>query len=309
MNELEAFKSEINLTEFAATQGYVIDRKESSRSSIVMRREDGDKIIVARDRGDNHWVYFSVRDEKDNGSLIDFVQHRHSLNLGEVRKLLRPWIGKGSSPPRTPTRSYAQVVEPSSKNRARVVAEYSRMKPLRRHLYLEQERNIPAAVLSDPRFAGRIRIDSRGNAAFPHFDNGICGYELKNRGFTGFSKGGEKGLWLSVNKRDDTRLAFAESAIDALSYHVLHPGKQTRYASIGGQVNSKQPELIRTAATKMSGGSLIIAAMDADAEGRKLAELVRRAVELTGRRDLHFQVEEPDRGKDWNDRLGLESGV
>ena len=38
MNELEAFKSEINLTEFAATQGYVIDRKESSRSSIVMEK-------------------------------------------------------------------------------------------------------------------------------------------------------------------------------------------------------------------------------------------------------------------------------
>ncbi len=191
MNELEAFKSEINLTEFAATQGYVIDRKESSRSSIVMRREDGDKIIVARDRRDNHWVYFSVRDEKDNGSLIDFVQHRNGLNLGEVRKLLRPWIGKGSSPPRPPAHSYAPV-EPSSKNRARVAAEYSRMQPLSRHPYLEQERNIPAAVLSDQRFAGCIRIDGRGNAVFPHFDDGVCGYELKNRGFTGFSKGGEK---------------------------------------------------------------------------------------------------------------------
>lgn len=51
---------------------------------------------------------------------------------------------------------------------------------------------------------------------------------------------------------------------------------------------------------------MIIAAMDADTEGRKLAELVQRAVELTGRGDLHLRVEEPDHGKDWNDRLRLE---
>jgi hypothetical protein len=37
-------------------------------------------------------------------------------------------------------------------------------------------------------FAGRIRIDVRGNAVFPHIDrDGVCGYEIKNRSFTGSS--------------------------------------------------------------------------------------------------------------------------
>ena len=49
--------------------------------------------------------------------------------------------------------------------------------------------------------------------------------------------------------------------------------------------------------------SQIIAAMDADAEGRKLAELVRGAVELTGRKDLRFTVQLPEGFKDWNDQL------
>ncbi len=43
--------------------------------------------------------------------------------------------------------------------------------------------------------------------------------------------------------------------------------------------------------------------MDADAEGAKLAESLRRAVELSGRSDLRFVVQEPFGHKDWNDAL------
>ena len=32
----------------------------------------GDKIVIAQDE-DQHWIYFSVRDDSDNGSIIDFV--------------------------------------------------------------------------------------------------------------------------------------------------------------------------------------------------------------------------------------------
>ncbi|MCP5109349.1 MAG: hypothetical protein GY953_00785, partial [bacterium] len=136
MDELEVFKSEINLSEYAAAEGYEIDRQESWRGSVVMRHESGDKVIVARDQRDNHWVYFAVRDEGDNGSIIDFVQHRRSLNLGEVRQVLRPWIGKGAAPRRPAEGSYARMVEPSTKDRARVAAEYAGMQPAGRHGYL-----------------------------------------------------------------------------------------------------------------------------------------------------------------------------
>jgi len=302
--ELEAFKTAINLSEYAASQGYAIDRKESWRGSVVMRHASGDKVIIARDRRDGHWVYFSVRDEADNGSVIDFLQNRKGLNLGEVRKALRLWVGKGPFPARPPEASYAREVEPTSKDRARVAAEFERMKPLRFHPYLESERKLPRSVLVDPRFAGRIRIDGRGNAVFPHFDaEGLCGYELKNRDFTGFSRGGEKGLWLSQKSSEDVRLVFSESAIDALSYCVLDLDGCTRYASIGGQMNPKQPELIRAAAAGMPAGSEIVAAMDADEEGRRLAGVVERAAALTGRLDLRFRRHEPSQGKDWNELL------
>src|SRR5208283_3994562 len=91
-NELESFKNGIDLRAYAAEQGYQLDRKESWRGSAVMRHPNGDKIVIKRG-SDGHYVYFSVRDDRDHGTVIDFVQFRQNLSLGAVRKELRPWIG------------------------------------------------------------------------------------------------------------------------------------------------------------------------------------------------------------------------
>ncbi len=39
--ELEAFKTSINLSEYAASWGFRIDRKTSSRHSVAMRHDKG----------------------------------------------------------------------------------------------------------------------------------------------------------------------------------------------------------------------------------------------------------------------------
>jgi hypothetical protein len=64
-----------------------------------------------------------------------------------------------------------------------------------------------------------------------------------------------------------------------------------------------QQELIRAAAARMTAGSEIVAAMDADKAGRELAEVVRKTVELSGRADLKLQIDEPQGFKDFNDAL------
>ena len=141
---------------------------------------------------------------------------------------------------------------------------------------------------------------------FPHFDqDGMCGYEIRNANFKGYSSGGSEALWLSQEFPNDERLVLCESAIDALSHAQLFGDhEKTRYASIGGQVNlAVQPELIRAAAVRMPAGSEIIAAFDADAAGARLAGIVRKAVELSGRADLRFTMQEPCGFKDWNDQL------
>jgi len=296
-HELESFKN-IDLRAYAASHGYALDSRESWRGSAVMRHATGDKIIIKRDT-DGHYVYFSVRDDTDHGTIIDFAGRRLRLSLGAVRKELRPWV---SMPPSALT-TYPPLPK-VAKDRLRVYREFARMLDAPRHPYLEHERGIPAVLLSSERFLGRIKIDARGNAVFPHFDaDGLAGYEIKNCDFTGFASGGVKALWISNASKDDDCLVICESAIDALSHAVLFPDDHTCYASIGGKPSPVQPELIRAAAARMRVGAEITAAMDADEEGRKLAEVVRRAVEMSGRGDLRFQVHEPSGFKDWNDQL------
>ena len=38
--------------------------------------------------------------------------------------------------------------------------------------YLTAERGIPVEIYAHPRFAGRLRVDERGNVAFPHWAAG-----------------------------------------------------------------------------------------------------------------------------------------
>ena len=306
--ELEAFKRDIDVRQFAASLGYEIDPRESWRGSTVMRR-GADKIVVKRNRN-HHYVFFSVRDDTDHGTIIDFVQRRQRLNLGAVRQVLRPWIGQPAV-----GQPLLTQLKPTSKDRMRVESEYRLMAMVLRHPYLEHERCLPVAVLASRRFAGRVRMDDRGNAVFPHFDGeGLCGYEIKNTGFTGFAAGGTKGLWFSHTGPDDRRLVLAESAIDALSHATLFPdaADQTRYASLGGKPNSKQPDLVKATIVKLPKGSPIVAAFDADRAGRVLVGVVRLAVAAvaieTARTDLVFNVHLPvQEDEDWNQVLQEQS--
>jgi hypothetical protein len=118
--------------------------------------------------------------------------------------------------------------------------------------YLTVTRGLPRGLTVAPRFRGCTRLDAKGHFAFPHFDeHGLCGFELKHRQFTGFAAGGDKGLWLSNESPRDHRLVFCESAIECLSYATLFPEPATRYASIGGKPNPRQPALMTLAVMRM----------------------------------------------------------
>jgi 5S rRNA maturation endonuclease (ribonuclease M5) len=302
-DELEHFKQRINLVEYAESKGYEIDRQESSRASVVMRNGE-DKIIVATDAKDGHSVYFSVRNESDNGSIIDFVQRRQGLNLGQTRKELRPWIGESSqTTKRKPEAERPRKPEPSNQDRQQVLRVWMQMQETSgKHAYLEKERKIKAKTLEDVRFKAVVRIDSRGNALFPHFDrSGISGFEIKNKEFTGFSKSGQKALWYSTNIQHAKKIVIVESAIDAMS-HAQLKSKETdvAYISTGGSMSEHQRELVQAALTKAhERGVSIIIATDNDEQGKKLANELK---ELAPKLALLVR-EEPTRGKDWNEQL------
>ena len=303
-DELRRFKTEINLVEFAESLGYEIDRRESSRASVVMRQGD-EKIIVATD-SDGHGIYFSIGNVLDCGSIIDFIQNRRSLNLGQVRKALRPWISSlqvkllrqhGDLRPRKP--------DPSNADRQQVLLDWLKMQLIHgRHPYLEDERKLSQVTLADPRFSGMVRIDARGNAVFPHYDEqGLSGYEIKNDGFTGFATGGTKAIWHSSNLKDAPKVIIVESAIDAMSHAELSGDRDAGYISVGGSMSESQCGLLRDLFAKLS--TEIIVATDNDAGGHHIAEQVGEL--LPAGVSMARQV--PESGKGWNEVLKAKRAI
>lgn len=310
--ELEDFKSKINLTAFMADRGYELDEKASSRNSAVMIHGDGDKLIVGRGT-DGHWIYCSVRDAADHGSIIDFEQRRGGGSLGDIRKRLRPLVGV----PPAPAKRYARELQPLARDLVQVRAQLQGMYPLELcRRYLEEKRKIPGHVIDAPRFAGRILSDRRRNAVFPHWNKeGICGYELKNFDFTGFAPGGRKGLWCSRTDAQDEKFIVAETSIDALSYAALFGYERSRFVSMAGQFNPEQPDLIVGAARKLqeldpadclptsTSSKEIVLAFDNDTAGHEMAESIT-ALLVVSAAGMPVRFHHPDkRGDDWNQVL------
>ena len=302
-SELEQFKTDVVLPELAAARGYALDSRASSRNSVVMRHPDGDKIIIARYEGTTHWVYFSVRDDRDNGTVVDFLQNRGAGSLGLVRKTLRDWLG--TTRPSSQLPLFVKELQPVSRDRAGVIAAWEMAEACAALPYLTG-RGLGPDILALPLFAGCVRVDRRNNALFPHYDKeGLCGFEVKNKGFTGFASGGVKGLWYSQAKTTDSRLVLVESAIDGLSFHTLQGDPFTRYMSTGGELNPQQPVLLRGAMEKLHPSAVVVLAFDDDEGGEKITKEVE-AVAPAGRKLVRMK---PDGVKDWNQVLKNKLGL
>jgi hypothetical protein len=279
-----------------------------------MTNSGGDKIVIAKQE-DGHWVYFSVRDPADHGTIIDFEQRRHGGTLYEVREALRPWLG-GSMPrgvARPSAASFVARLDPIRKDVIAVRVRYEAMQPIDgQHDYLENGRKIPAHILTDPLFADRIRTDEHRSAIFPHFNqrDGLCGYEIKNYSFTSFASGGVKGLWASRIGPDDRRLVIAETAIDALSYAAIKGQSYSRYVSTAGELSPDQMLLLEAAMRKLPPHGQIILAVDHDAGGDKLSARIEAIFQALGRSHLSLVRDVPlTAGEDWNDQLRTPKGT
>lgn len=301
--ELQRFKR-IDLCEYAASRGFVPDRRASSKHSMVMRHANGDKLIIGRDSS-GKFYYFNAKGS-DQGTIIDLTQKLDGGTLGDVRKTLRQF--DGSAVVHNPSSTLPFELQPSQHDAARVLATWMNMKTvLNGHPYLTNIRCISPAVQSNPIFRDRIRIDKRGNASFPHFNqSGLCGYELKNGNsngttFTGFSPGGVKALACSRPRQDDRIAVICETSVDMLSLADLEGTENRRFFSTAGQISPLQAECLRAAVSRMPVNPTVLLCMDNDQGGRKLAEQIREALQSLDVKIVdHFP---PKANQDWNDVL------
>jgi hypothetical protein len=272
--ELTDLKGSVNLVEYAAGQGYWVDKQKSCRRSTVMRHDNGDKIVLSRNP--KCWMYFSTRSDSDNGTIIDFIQNRQGQNIGQIKKQLRQWLGRPESQ-RVETKY--KKLNTQKRNPESVRRYIESTSALSNSAYL-QSRHIPACVIFGERFCGTICQDRRGNSVFLHRNaGGLCGAELKNHHFTGCPKDSLKGIWHSRLYPTDRRIIFCESGIDALSYHVLRGMPFDRYISLAGNFSLDQQKIN-------------------DGAGHRYAQTIEAMVA----KDKTFQRDIPTQ-KNWNDDL------
>lgn len=304
--ELERFKTEIDLVSFLGAQGYEIDRDRSTDQHASMRHETGARAVVTRD-SDHHWMYFNPLDAGDNGTIIDWVKRHVDANLGHVRKILRRALGEPPEPPE----AYTKTVKRSARDARLGLAEWERSEPAETHSFLDA-RHIPGDIQFHPRFRDTWRVcefQGHSNIAFPYSPDGkttgVGGVEqryMNPNGSSGryFTKNGSKGCWLSRCQHNDTQTVVVESPVDALSYAaMLDPDEldQTAFIATGGQLSEANADAIISEI--QARGHAAILALDNDEAGHSMRDRLMTKLDAA---HLQHSVQE-SRTKDWNSDL------
>jgi len=303
--ELEDFKTKINLSEFAASKGFKLDKERSKSCSISMN--NGSDVVVITRATNGHWIYFSVQsskgDSKDGGSIIDFIHARYSLNLGQIRKHLRPWLGFKKRPKINPT-SFARNIKALKKTDIDLLEQYHKLKSIEEtnvvKKYLVKHRYFTEDIFSNPRFAGTIKSDRYNNAIFPHwYYSKVVGWEIKNLKFTGFPPHSTKSIWFTNRFDKDNTLVISESAIDLISFFSLFPEhiSSSWGISTAGSWGPMGEEMLEYA-IKIIPGQTIIAAFDNDEAGQYFSSRIEEIV-LKDSPGSPFSISVPITN-DWN---------
>lgn len=274
--ELDSFKNHISVADVAINHfGYAVDKKESCRSSTVLRSDSGDKLVVMRHKVHGHDTYFG-RQEADRGSVVDFVNFRvvsNDARLIPVRQLLRQYVPGAKKPAarKVPVQAILDMKPVVIEKDPAKIKAYLNTIPDYTGAYLTETRGLDQATID--RFP--VGLGMYGHAVFAHksVDREFCGYEYKNKpkagetkSVTGFAEGGQKGLFIGCPDGSDAieRIVIAEAAIDVISFYQLNPETNTLYLSTAGtKISSIQEDQLRDLLGLFPSATLVLA-MDND---------------------------------------------
>jgi hypothetical protein len=282
-----------------------LDKRESTRNCLKYRRGKGEVLLVTHE-GRGWWDPGSTA----KGDIFGLVQYLSpGLNFGEVRKVLRPFIGLSPSFPvhkRHPGKEAPKIPFSVRWERRRVPTPGS---PTWR--YLTVKRRLPPPVVSAAISARMLREGPYASAWFAHRDHGgnLTGFEMRGPDYRGFSPGGDKTLFrlpgrLPTSSVALTRLVAAEAPIDAMSVAAIeHLRADTLYVATTGGIG---PGTITALERQMwvlameERGEVVIAT-DADAPGDGYADRLAKMAQTFNLRSSRLL---PTGGaNDWNDVL------
>lgn len=218
------------------------------------------------------------------GGAIDLVIHLRQVGFGQALEWLEQRFSTATSPPPQPTlRDHSLLLSPP------VAGNWSRVQR-----YLVHERKLPATLLESLAQSGVLYADARANAVFLLLDTAgrPVGAELRGTtslGWRGMAPGSRKDCgFFSIPAPTTHAIVLCESAIDAISCHVLHPDYRCLSTSGARPGPAWLPALI-------SQGLPIYCGFDADLTGDAMAQRMH---------ELHPSILRlRPAAKDWNDLL------
>lgn len=236
--------------------------------------------------------FFNHDLDKGGGGAIDLVMQIEGFNYKETVS----WLGGNASREAVmgavvaKARADAETALEGPKKRlappAKVVENWPRVKD-----YLVKIRSIKESFIDTLHDAGRLYADRFSNAVFVTRDGASCQLRgTTEKPFHGIRGKSKTWVWPHPEDSEKKKFICVESAIDAISYAEINgfnPGD--RIISFGGSAGE---ELRKVAAHVKEVGGKIIAAFDRDAEGDRMAKVLKD----TG---VEYERKEPIK-KDWN---------
>ena len=300
MQELNNFKTNINLAEFATAFGYYRDKEKSSINAPVMRHENGDKIIIGRDRADNHYIYFNPNNDSDNGTIIDFVKNRTGETLGHIRKRLRSWLHNPQPQENIP-------VKTSSKDALRIANIWSAIKEERGAF--DKHWGVYHTTLDKLQKMRNVKRGEDGSYYFALSNTqGICGIEKRTgAGEKHIISGSEKGVFVDGELKEAREIVIFESPVDMASYIELNDqiyDTDRYYACTMGSIGESTEKSLE-AIFDYNKEAKIIIAVDNDAGGDQITEKIATILSRVDGKLDRAERQVPQT-KDWNDDLKAE---
>lgn len=290
--DIKDYIKEVDLVVFMAKHyGFKLDEekmgktgKAVSASSITMKNEEGERVVVGRD---TNGMYFYkevhentriVQDKKtaelmkgthfaDKGDIFKFLQYRHNKSMYQLARGLDRYIRQTKNEDLEKYRDsigYGEVIK-SERSESNIAVKAELLKNISGEkidtAYLES-RGLDKQTILNPKFNNKIftgvyddqaRAERVKNTIFPLFNEKGENVGLERRNNSSYHDKkirGHKseGLWISdFNKeRPVDGVYIGESPIDVMSYHEMKADKMANniYLATMGSMSQTQLDLV-----------------------------------------------------------------
>ncbi len=87
----ELIKQQIDLVDYAENQGYQINKQKTTNTFVVMRKGEGDVVVIYKNEFTNSHEFFNPNDGNDRGTVIDFQKKRSDGDWKEIFYKIDPF--------------------------------------------------------------------------------------------------------------------------------------------------------------------------------------------------------------------------